>query len=199
MLTIVGRRVHLRAFGPSDARWLARAMRRGTWWRWDAPWDGPPRAAELRRLPALVEVLARERVRPPRRMVIETRTASPIGSVSRYWIDERSRWLEVGIAIYESRHWNKGYGAEALALWVDHLFEAILLRRIGLRTWGGNRRMIRVARGLGFRREAVFRDAAVVRKRVYDRLAFGLLRGEWQRARRRWPTSRHPAAPSRAR
>ncbi len=190
MLTLIGRRVHLREFRTADARWLGRVMRRGTWWRWDAPWDGPPPAAELKRLPALLGVLARERVQPPRRMVIETRAASPIGSVSRYWVDEHAQWLDAGIAIYESRHWNKGYGSEALALWVDHLFEAMPLRRVGLRTWDGNRRMIRVARGLSFRQEAAFRDAAVVGRRVYDRLVFGLLRREWQRARRRWPSAR---------
>lgn len=187
MLTIIGRRVQLREFRAADARWLARAMRRGTWWRWDAPWEGPPSSSELRRLPVMVGLIARERVQPPRRMVIETRAASPIGSVSRYWVDERTQWLEVGIALYESRHWNKGYGSEALALWVDHLFDGLGLRRLGLRTWGGNRRMIRVARALGFRQEATFRDAAMVGKRVHDRLAFGLLRAEWRRARRRWP------------
>ncbi|MGH2374612.1 MAG: GNAT family N-acetyltransferase [bacterium] len=189
MLTIVGRRVQLREFRAADARWLARAMRRGTWWRWDAPWEGPPSPSELRRLPVRLGLIARERVQPPRRMVIETRAASPIGSVSRYWVDERTQWLEVGIALYESRHWNKGYGSEALALWVDHLFDGLALRRLGLRTWGGNRRMIRVARGLGFRQEAIFRDAAVVGTRAHDRLAFGLLRAEWQRARRRWPAA----------
>ncbi|MGQ0549419.1 MAG: GNAT family N-acetyltransferase [Armatimonadota bacterium] len=186
MLTIVGRRVHLREFRAADARWLARAMRKGTWWRWDAPWEGPPAPAELRRLPTLLGLIARERVQPPRRMVIETRAASPIGSVSRYWVDERTQWLEVGIALYESRHWNKGYGSEALALWIDHLFDGLALRRVGLRTWGGNRRMIRVARGLGFQQEARFREAALVGRRVYDRLAFGLLRREWRRARTRW-------------
>ncbi len=184
MLTIVGRRVNLREFRVADALWLAAAMRRGTWWRWDAPWEGPPTAEELKRLPALLGILVREQTTPPRRMVIETRAASPIGSVSRYWVDERTLWLEVGVGIYESRHWNKGYGSEALRLWVDYLFEAMPLRRIGLRTWSGNRRMIRVARRLGFHLEATFREAYPGRDRAYDRLSFGLLRREWQRLRR---------------
>jgi RimJ/RimL family protein N-acetyltransferase len=107
--------------------------------------------------------------------------------VSRYWVDERTRWLEVGVGIYTARYWGKGYGTEALALWVSHLFEALSLRRIGLRTWSGNHRMIHLARRLGFRPEAVFREAYATDREVYDRVAFGLLRREWGRARRSWP------------
>lgn len=120
-------------------------------------------------------------------MVIETRAGTPIGTVSRYWADERTRWLEIGVGIYSARYWGRGHGTEALALWVDHLFEAMSLRRIGLRTWSGNQRMIRLARRLGFGLEATFREAYAANTRVYDRVAFGLLRREWERARRTWP------------
>jgi RimJ/RimL family protein N-acetyltransferase len=185
-LTIVGDRVNLRTFHLEDARWLVAAMRRGTGWRWDAPWEGPPTRRELRGIPSRVAVLVRDPASPPRRMVIETRRGVPVGSVSRYWVDERTQWLDVGIGIYEARHWGKGYGTAALALWVDHLFDAMPIRRIGLRTWSGNLRMIRTARALGFQREARFREAYATPRRVYDRVAYGLLRREWRRARRSW-------------
>ncbi|MDR7511891.1 MAG: GNAT family N-acetyltransferase [Armatimonadota bacterium] len=184
MLTLIGRRVHLRSVGPGDAAWLARAMARGSWWRLESPWEGKPSGAELRAVPAQVRALARERVSPPTRMVIETRAAVPIGTVTRYWADERAGWLEVGIGIYDARHWGKGYGTEALAMWVDYLFETMNLRRVGLRTWSGNRRMMRLAHRLGFRREATFREACLVGGRAYDRVAYGLLRREWRRGRR---------------
>ncbi len=186
VLTIVGDRVNLREFRPQDAGWLVAAMRRGTWWRWDAPWEGRPTARELKGVPARLAVLVRETASPPRRMVIETRRGVPVGSVSRYWVDARTRWMDVGIGIYESRRWGKGYGTEALALWVDHLFEVMPIRRIGLRTWSGNSRMIQTARRLEFRLEGTFREAYATPRRVYDRVAFGLLRREWQRARRSW-------------
>lgn len=186
MLTIVGDRVNLRDFRAADAAWLARAMGRGSWWRWDAPWEGRPSPDDLMKLPAHLAALARERASPPRRMVIETRTGTPVGTVSRYWVDERTQWLEVGVTIYGARHWGYGYGAEALALWVEHLFETLPIRRLGLRTWSGNQRMIRLARRLGFRREATFREACTVGARAYDRVAFGLLRREWTRRRRTW-------------
>jgi RimJ/RimL family protein N-acetyltransferase len=187
VLTLIGRRVLVRQIRPGDAGWLARAMARGSWWRLDSPWEGKPTAGELRAIPAQVRALARSRASPPTRMVIETRGGVPIGTVTRYWADERTRWLEVGIGIYRGRHWGRGYGSEALARWVDHLFETMDLPRIGLRTWSGNPRMIRLARRLGFRPEAVFREAYGQAGRRFDRLAFGLLRREWRRVRRRWP------------
>lgn len=119
-------------------------------------------------------------------MVIETRAGTPVGTVTRYWADERTEWLEVGVGIYTAKHWGHGYGLEALAMWVDYLFQAMPLRRIGLRTWSGNPRMIRLARRLGFRQEARFREAYAARGRTYDRLALGLLRREWRARRRAW-------------
>lgn len=122
-------------------------------------------------------------------MVIERRGGGPIGTVTRYWADERTRWLEVGIGIYDARHRGRGYGREALAPWVDHLFQTMDLHRVGLRTWSGNPRMVRLTRRLGFVQEARFRQAYLAGGRAYDRLAFGLLRREWRRARRRWPVT----------
>lgn len=186
VLTIIGRRVSLRHFMPGDDRWLVRALARGTWWRLESPWDGPPTRAELRRVPLEVGALVRDRGVPPRRMVIETRAGRPIGTVTRYWADERTAWLEVGVGIYTARYWGKGFGTEALALWVDHVFETIPVHRVGLRTWSGNPRMIRLARRLGFSLEATFREAYVTKARAHDRVAFGLLRREWEHARRAW-------------
>jgi RimJ/RimL family protein N-acetyltransferase len=187
VLVIIGSRVMLRQFVSDDAGWLTRAMARGRWWRLESPWEGALTAAELRRIPGEVRAIAREREMPPTRMVIETRAERPVGTVTRYWVDERTDWLEVGVGIYEARSWGKGYGTEALALWVDYLFESLPVRRIGLRTWEGNPRMIRLARRMGFAQEARFREVYQAGPWAYDRLAFGMLRREWLRARRSWP------------
>ena len=184
MLTLIGRRINLRTFLPGDARWLTGAMAKGSWWRLESPWERKPGRAELREIPSHVRALARSREMPPSRMVIETRAGAPVGTVTRYWADERTEWLEAGVGIYDARYWGRGYGTEALALWVEYLFETMPVRRIGLRTWSGNPRMSRLARRLGFREEARFREAYQAGGRTYDRLAYGLLRREWQKARR---------------
>ncbi len=183
MLTIVGDLINLREFRPDDGPWVARAAARGQWWRWDAPWEGRPLGEEMRRISSWVERVRKEQAVPPLGMVIETRAGRPVGTVSRCWVDERAGWLEVGIGIFSSRNWGKGFGVEAVALWADHLFAELPLHRIGLRTWSGNTRMIRVALRAGFKQEATFREAYRAAGRAYDRIAFGLLRREWEKRR----------------
>jgi RimJ/RimL family protein N-acetyltransferase len=189
VLIIVGDRICLRQFHDADLSWWRKALMQNAWARWDAPWEPRLSRSDLKMMMERARTLARQRVPPPNRMVIETRTGTPIGSVSRYWVDERTEWLEVGIGIYNRRLWGRGYGREAFALWIDYLFGAMDLRRIGLRTWSGNKRMMGLARRLGFKQEATFREAYASRTRRYDRVAFGLLRREWKRARRNWPVT----------
>ena len=82
----------------------------------------------------------------------------PIGMVSKDWIDEQTRWLEIGIVIYDSSKWSGGYGTTALRIWINHIFQNTdKLEHIGLTTWSGNLSMMRVAEKLGFQKEAQIR------------------------------------------
>ena len=60
-----------------------------------------------------------------------------IGSVVYYWEHEPSRWLEIGITIFETKYWNGGYGTEAINVVHSYLFENIGIERVGLTTWSG--------------------------------------------------------------
>lgn len=104
-----------------------------------------------------------------------------IGQVSRYWLSEETHWLAVGIVIYDPNLWSKGYGAEALGLWMNYLFETIPeLVRLDLQTWSGNLGMMRLASKLGYQLEGRFRKARMVSGVYYDGLGYGILREEWQ-------------------
>lgn len=82
----------------------------------------------------------------------------PIGMVSKDWIDKQTRWLEIGIVIYDSNKWSGGYGTTALQIWINHIFQNIdKLEHIGLTTWSGNPSMMHVAEKLGFQKEAQIR------------------------------------------
>jgi len=48
-----------------------------------------------------------------------------IGTVSYYWEHKPSKWLEMGIGIYDPDYWSGGYGTRALKLWIDHLFNTL--------------------------------------------------------------------------
>lgn len=102
-----------------------------------------------------------------------------IGSVSAYWVDKNTNWLETGIVIYDKEYWNGGYGSEAYQLWIDYLFTATDLHRLGMSTWSGNKRMMKVAEKMGMVVEARIRNARIVDGQLYDAIKMGMLREEW--------------------
>lgn len=104
-----------------------------------------------------------------------------IGEVSWYWKSEETKWLEVGIVIFDESYWQRGVGSIALKEWVTEVFDCHPeIVRIGLTTWSGNKGMIQLAENLGMKREALYRKARIVNGRYYDSISYGLLRDEWQ-------------------
>ena len=103
-----------------------------------------------------------------------------IGTVSYYWEHKPSRWLEMGIGIYDPAYWSGGYGTRALKLWIDHLFNTLPLVRVGFTTWSGNHRMIKVGEKLGMQMEARLRKCRYYNNEYYDSIRMGLLREEWE-------------------
>ncbi|WP_142827969.1 GNAT family N-acetyltransferase [Planococcus soli] len=102
-----------------------------------------------------------------------------IGYVGAYWVDEHTNWLETGVVIYNTEYWNGGYGSEAYRLWIHFLFTYTDLHRLGMSTWSGNERMMKVAERLGMREEARIRKARIVEGKHFDAIKMGMLREEW--------------------
>ncbi|MFE4037240.1 MULTISPECIES: GNAT family N-acetyltransferase [Priestia] len=104
-----------------------------------------------------------------------------VGTVSCYWVDKHTNWLETGIVIYDPDYWSGGYGAEAYRMWVDFLFESTHLHRLGMSTWSGNIRMIKTAAKIGMKEEARVREARIVNGEYVDSIKMGVLRREWNK------------------
>ncbi len=119
---------------------------------------------------------------PRLRLVIADQASDRfLGTMSWYWISEETAWLAVGIVIHDPAEWGKGRGYEALGLWSEYLFHTLpQIVRLDLRTWSGNRGMIRLAEKVGYREEACFRKARIVDGQYYDGLGYGILREEWE-------------------
>lgn len=107
-----------------------------------------------------------------------------IGCVTRYWEDEKTRWLKIGIVIFDENFWGKGYGTEALKIWISKVFDEIKnIESIGLTTWSGNFGMIKVSEKLGMTLEARFRKVRYYKGKYYDSISYGILRDEWENPR----------------
>ena len=102
------------------------------------------------------------------------------GIVSYYFEDEQKKWLEVGIVLHEAHNWSRGIGTRALEIWITHIFDSLPLVRVGLTTWSGNERMIRVGEKLGMKMEARIRKVRYYDGNYYDSIRMGILREEWE-------------------
>ncbi len=114
-------------------------------------------------------------------MIANRKTNELIGQVSWYWKSVETNWMEIGIVIFNENYWGKGIGYKALNMWVDMLFlQKTEIVRLGLTTWSGNERMMKLAEKSGFVCEARYRKARIVDGEYYDSLSYGILREEWE-------------------
>ena len=179
-----GSRVILRDAQPSDAESYVYWQSHGEWRFLDAPWEGSDlpedKWEDAKR--QFLERLEQELPSPRTRAFIATRTGDqPLGWVTRYKRETRA-WC-VGIDICVDVYLNRGFGTEALQLWVDYLFAHSDVHRLGIDTWSFNPRMMRVAEKLGFRHEGTEREVRRWEGEWLDAVHYGLLRREWQRAK----------------
>ncbi|QRG66376.1 GNAT family N-acetyltransferase [Brevibacillus choshinensis] len=164
-------------------------------WKYEADdrehlnWNGPYKPLdpltkeEHRALPRYQESLALVGSDAPRTELILEIDGQLRGSVGRYWVSEETNWCEIGIVIYDSCYWSNGYGSEAFQMWIDYLFTHMDTVRLGIGTWSGNERMIKLAARCGMREEARVRKARIVRGEYYDAIKMGMLKEEWEALR----------------
>ena len=108
-------------------------------------------------------------------------TDQVIGTVNWYWKSVETLWMEIGIVIFNENYWGTGIGCKALKMWINKIFRANpRLVRLGLSTWSGNIRMMKLAEKLGLKKEAVNRKARIVEGEYFDSVSYGILREEWQ-------------------
>jgi len=113
-------------------------------------------------------------------MLADKETDTILGQLNWYWKSKETYWLEVGIAIFNEAYWGKGIGFDAMSKWIDRVFEMHPeIVRIGLTTWSGNERMMKLAEKLGLKKEAVYRNARIVEGKYYDSVSYGILKDEW--------------------
>lgn len=122
----------------------------------------------------------------PRKRMIIYNNNDLIGEVSWYWKSKETKWLEVGVVIFDEQFWKKGIGYQSLKLWIETVFnEKKEIIRIGLTTWSGNIGMLKVAEKLGLNKEAEYKKARIVNGVYYDSISYGILREEWEMGNRK--------------
>ncbi|GHO89298.1 GNAT family N-acetyltransferase [Dictyobacter formicarum] len=183
-IRIPGLHVDLRDWQLADLEqyrsWMTPKQR---WKELDGPYYPLPPAEAVEAQVAHMRMQIENNSYPTIRSVLvisDRNTDNFLGIVSWNWESEETHWPTVGIVIFDPAYWNQGLGFEALGLWSDYLFYALpTIARLDLRTWSGNKGMMRLAEKLGYQLEARFRKARTFNGTYYDGLGYGILREEW--------------------
>ena len=117
----------------------------------------------------------------PSYFVIEA-DSKVIGEIFLHHQHLRSGTTHFGIGIYDAGYVGKGYGRDALKVFLQWAFQIQGYRRISLTVGVTNERAIRVYQSCGFVQEGRFREEAFYNGHYEDVLAMGLLRSEWEAA-----------------
>jgi RimJ/RimL family protein N-acetyltransferase len=96
----------------------------------------------------------------------------------------RCRSARFGIVLGEKSSWGRGYGTEVTRLIVAHAFDTLNLNRVWLHCYEYNTRGLRVYERVGFRTEGRLRQDTYRDGRYWDVIVMGLLRVEWEAARK---------------
>ncbi|HYE84589.1 MAG TPA: GNAT family protein [Clostridia bacterium] len=109
-----------------------------------------------------------------------------IGSCFAHHMDLKNRHTLVGIFIGDREYLGKGYGTEAMMLLMDYLFDEVNLNKISLDVFSFNERAIRSYEKLGFKVEAIGREAVFRFGGYHDLYAMGILREEYHELRKKF-------------
>ena len=100
-----------------------------------------------------------------RRFAIDTLDGKHIGNCMYYNIDRVRGEAELGIMIGDRDYWGRGYGTDAVATLLDHIFNTVAIERVYLNTLEWNDRAQRCFEKCGFapcRRRRRFNGTFVV-------------------------------------
>lgn len=171
---LAGTKVRLRPIEPADVRLLRR------WLRTEAA-----QAAVRGLLPpssrAELGWLARVSTDPSRpSFIVQTGRGEDIG-LGMLWVKDAQ--AEMGFVMSDARHW-RGYGLEAVRVFVDAAFRVLPLQRIEVRVAPGDEPILTTYVRAGFEREGVLRKTAWRHAGLGDQVLMSVLQAEWMGWRR---------------
>ena len=102
----------------------------------------------------------------------------PIGIGMIRSIDQVHRGCDLHITIGARDHWNRGYGAEAIGLMRDYLFQCLDMHKVISTPFANNGRMVRCLEKCGFQKEGVLRDALWGDGRYIDVVIMGVINSD---------------------
>jgi len=105
---------------------------------------------------------------------LETQDGKHIGNCVYYNVDEDRGEAELGIMIGDREYWNKGYGTDAVSIFINHIFRRTKLNRIYLKSLVSNTRAHRCFM------KCNLKPCGYLERDGYEFLLMEIYRREWQ-------------------
>ncbi len=105
---------------------------------------------------------------------IENKGGLYIGGCHTMWLNWKNRTTYIAIYIGHPDYRSKGYGTEALTLFLDFLFNELGLRKVKLNVFSFNSRAIRCYEKCGFSLDGINREELFRGGRYHDNLAMSI-------------------------
>ena len=102
-----------------------------------------------------------------------------IGTIGLHFCDWTNRSAVLGIAIYDSKNWGKGYGQESINLLLEYAFRTLNLNRVELQTFDFNLRAQKCFKKVGFKEIGRKRKAYYMDGTYHDIILMDILKEEW--------------------
>jgi RimJ/RimL family protein N-acetyltransferase len=109
--------------------------------------------------------------------------AEIVGSVSLKNISHSMGYAEIGYGIAQTHH-RQGIATAAVGLLVDKVFTETPLRKLMAFVHDKNRPSCRVLEKLGFQKEGLLREHYIIHGKAENEILYGLLKSEWEAARK---------------
>lgn len=110
---------------------------------------------------------------------IEDENGKLIGVINGEFVDLKNRKLMLGISLSAVENRDKGYGTEAIMLFLEFAFKELNMNKVWLGTFSFNPRGIRCYEKCGFVKEAVSRKRVFRAGEYHDEILMGILRDEY--------------------
>jgi len=104
-----------------------------------------------------------------------------LGNVGLVSVNHIHRTAEMGIFIGNKDYWSKGYGLEAISLFIDYCYKKLNLNNITLRTYSYNTRAIRCYEKAGFKKVGELREALRINLKDYNIILMDILPADFYR------------------
>lgn len=105
----------------------------------------------------------------------DIKTGKFIGGCSTQNVDIKNRNCMIGIMIGDKDYWGKGYGDDALRIFIKFIFEELNMNKISLGVFSFNERAIKCYKKLGFIEEGCFKEQIFKSGKYFDEIRMAIL------------------------